>query len=294
MERPQHYRCRHCGSLFVHYGKQPSTQTTHASTTTPSSSARFGLVLGLGVMTLGIAAVVWRAVASAPEFSPPPVATTTPSASDHRVREANMAAMKEAARAQREAAARPEPMSESEPMSEPEPEPIRLEAYQPLSGCSCKADRDGDGKTEKIQLALKASAVGTWITSAGTSREIAYDFIVRSARGEPFRLPLDETTAPPKRQRGEVMDVGVGCERDRLLVAAASRVSAWSLRTESLEWTAELPAPYVKKGRRAPSNGPTIYCGRLPVRKGRVTVQLPGGTMALGTDDGAEPGQAKD
>ncbi len=180
------------------------------------------------------------------------------------------------------------PAPEVEPEPEPEPKPIRVEAYQTLRGCSCKADIDGDGKSEKVQLAVKASAVGTWITSAGTSREFAFDVIVRSPKSEPFRLPIRKDTAPPKRRRGERLELGMGCQGDRLLFAADSKASSWSLKDREVVWTQELPAPYTPGGRsRGP--GPGINCRTLSVRKGLVSVRLPGGTVKLQTSDGQEP-----
>ena len=84
------------------------------------------------------------------------------------------------------------------------------------------------------------------------------------------------------------MDLGVACETDRLIIAADQRVTAWSLRSQAVEWTSELPASFVKKGRRPPATGPTIHCAKMRIRKGAVTVQLPGGTIALSTETGAE------
>jgi len=306
MDRPGHYRCDHCGSLFVHQDakKAGGTGRSLSADGRPAKPIIGGAVL---LVAVAVVASLFLVTESDPEPPSPPAPKVT--SSGHEVREANAAKM-EAAAAEREAAAaaaaeQPEPKPDAVPDNvdhilnpelvtaapepEPEPEPIRIEAYQPLSGCECKADLDGDGKREAIQLALKASVVGTWITSSGTSREVAYDFIVRpKKKGEPFRLPLEKQTAPPRRRRGEVMDVGVACETDRMIVAAGQHVTAWSLRSQSAEWTTELPASFIKKGSRPPTTGPTIHCAKMRVRKGAVTVQLPGGTVALSTDTGAE------
>ena len=176
------------------------------------------------------------------------------------------------------------------PEPEPEPEPIRAEAYQPLRGCGCKADFDGDGKKEKVQLAVKVSNAGTWLTGAGMQREYAFDFIVKSSTGEPWRLEVDSFTAPPKRKRGELMNLGVACEQDRMIFATGSKATSWSLREHAVEWKHDLPAPYAKKGARKPGPEVAIDCGKLPIKKGLVQVRLPGGTIELQTVDGNEAG----
>ena len=189
----------------------------------------------------------------------------------------------------------PEPDPDEQPPPEPadepppEPEPIRQEAYQPLKVCSCSADMDGNGKRETVRLAAKASSVGTWITAAGTSREYAFDFIVRSKGLDPLRLPVDKTTAPPSRRRGNLLELGVGCDDDGMVYAAGSKVSRWSFADKKWSWHAELPASYVPKTAKSPAANLVINCSRLPIKKGQVHVRLAGGTIKLDLSDGQEP-----
>ena len=211
MDRPGHYRCDHCESLFLHQ----DTKKPRVASGVPVGGGRASPIIGVAMIVgvLGAGVAIYATVTeSQPDPEPP-----TPSSAADDIRKANAERMKAVA-AEREARraatvqTKPEPEPEdraprsvdeildpdlitSEPEPEPEPEPIRIEAYQPLSGCECKADLDGDGRRESIQLALKASIVGTWITSSGTSREVAYDFIVRPKKaGSRFVSPW---TRPP-------------------------------------------------------------------------------------------------
>lgn len=329
-DKPKHYRCTHCESLFIHnpvsaffrpqnWRRPPPPTppvTSHAVPYHPpqvqvstggGTAAIIVLVIVLSVFG-GIGFTIYMVISSAVEQTTNQAEAAIQAINDPQVQKAQAQAAKavEQARASAERAAATAKAAGGQASSaearakaaasskretpeppEPDPGPIRVEAYQPLSGCSCKADYDGDGKTEKVQLAVKASIVGTWITSSGTSREVAYDFILRSGDEDPVRLPLTKETAPPKRRRGENLKLGMGCESGRLYFAADSVVSAFSLRDHKYVWKSDLPAPFVKRGATAKS-GPTIDCAVLPIKKGQVSVRLPGGTIKLSTEDGSE------
>lgn len=170
-----------------------------------------------------------------------------------------------------------------------EPEPIRAETYQPLKGCTCKTDLDGDGDKERVQLASKVRAVGSMITSAGTSRVIGYDFIVRSKGLDPIRLPLTKQTAPPSERRGNVLELGMACDKDHLFLAAGSNASSWSSRDAKWSWNAELPASYRPKNALPDRGNVMINCNKLPLSKDELAVRLVGGVVRLSTKNGEEP-----
>lgn len=297
-EGGQGYRCTHCETTFIPNPASPAagTDTGEASQDRTQGGWK-GLLTTAFVLLLG-PAVVWLGThqdtsASTPKVHAPKPQATRAAKPSTRVSPSWEPRLKPVLQPRPAAAATPkEPKEPEAPKVEPEsgaePEPIRAEAYQTLRGCSCKADFDGDGKAEKVQLAVKSTAVGTWITSAGTSREFAFDFIVRPPAGEPFRLELTKETAPPRRRRGEVLKLGMACQADRLLFASDSTASSWSLRTQKLEWTKTLPASYTPKASKGRSEGPAISCSRLPVKRDQLSVRLPGGAVELGVADGTE------
>ena len=74
---------------------------------------------------------------------------------------------------------------------------------------------------------------------------------------------------------GADVGIGVGCENDRVVIAAGPRVAAWSLDRKTKVWDRVLSAPY--KGDTAK----TLRCIALKVRAGRITIPTTSGTTVL-------------
>ncbi len=69
--------------------------------------------------------------------------------------------------------------------------------------------------------------------------------------------------------------LGLGCDGDRVVIAAGSRVAAWGLDKETKVWDRSLPAPY----RRASSDEPR--CSPLQIAAKRITIPVKGGTTVI-------------
>lgn len=118
MDRPGHYRCDHCESLFLHQdAKQDTNKPVVASGPPPGAGGSSAILRGallVGALGAGVAVYATMA-ASEPDPPPPP---PEPVSSGHEIREANVERMKAAA-AERDA--------QRAALAEAEPEPERSE-----------------------------------------------------------------------------------------------------------------------------------------------------------------------
>jgi DNA-directed RNA polymerase subunit RPC12/RpoP len=82
---------------------------------------------------------------------------------------------------------------------------------------------------------------------------------------------MRETHAPVELERfelGTVHALGLGCERDRIVIAAGSRAAAWSLDRGIKAWDRALPAAF--RGDRPGDRD--VRCAPLKIARGRITI----------------------
>ncbi len=291
-----HFECGHCGTKFAPNKAQGGRGV--GATGGPNSGCVVVVVAVVIIAAISVAGFVLFLPMSAPAvrgpsapasvvqereaLPPPPPAQATPTPEPAVAEERPVPTPVEPPVPIEE---RPvvvdEPAGPSRTLREATAAGVVMEAFQPLQGCSCKADLDGDGKSETLKLATKGSTIGTTISSGGTFHTYGLEFVVRGSDDGALYFDPAITDAPPSRLAGDWLDLGVGCTDDNVIIAAGTQVTSWSLRELKVAWTSELAAPYTKKPTARSNNGLVIDCGKLPIKSDKVEIRLPGGNVKL-------------
>lgn len=284
----QQYGCRHCGSSFLYTGApQPPPPQAPVVFRTRTSGSNAGTKIGLavgGVAVLGALASTLM-LASAPsghhasvarmEVAEAPKAIIA-SSEPTRAVPAIAANTPQPAIAATPSTPEPTPAPEVEPT--PAATPLVLADYQRLRGCSCAGN-------PSVDLYARATGRSTTITGAGVRTTRNLEFVLARGQDAPWLLPATEQSAPASGYDVDTVAIAIGCRDDLVVVAAGAAISAWSLTSRTLAWTAALPGTF---GRfEGQGSELELDCERLRLGKDRVELRTTGGRVRVSLRDGS-------
>ena len=164
------------------------------------------------------------------------------------------------------------PKAKAKPTATPQPPPKPPATRS--SSCRCPA---GDAGAEQV---LTVAANGSM--SFGGDRTYFAEFAMDDETTA-VSLAAARETVPPSRVEGGKLHMLMACAADRVVFAQGQRITAWDLQTGDALWNTTLPEPVGSSVNGALS----AECSAIAVKKGRVMVPTPGGTLSVSLEDGS-------
>ena len=137
--------------------------------------------------------------------------------------------------------------------------------------CHCIAE--GEKADRRVQLALSVDdnpTQGPFVTA----------YRLHVGKDGEYPLAVTEQTAPSNQTPSRLLEFGIACAQDRVIVATQRNVSAWSLDDGKLIWERTLDRSLNLLSGRTPKKNFTLKCRVLTVKDNRIQVPL-GKTKAI-------------